>query len=152
MFTRIVTVIAATAIAAALAALAACGHQAPALPPPATLAKIPGTTVQQVRLTAQAVERLGIATGKVRLAKVAVDGRGRPHKVIPYAAVVYDTRGSSWAYVQTAPMTYRREPITITDIDGAVAVLASGPAVGAAVVTVGAPELLGTEYNISGEQ
>jgi Cu/Ag efflux pump CusA len=148
MFTRIATGLG----AAALAFLAACGHQDPGLRSPATLTKIAGSTVQQVQLTTPAVHRLGIATAAVRLATVAVDGRSRPHKVIPYAAVVYDTRGSAWAYVQTAPRTYRREPITITDIQGTIAVLASGPAVGTAVVTVGAPELLGTEYNISGEQ
>jgi hypothetical protein len=148
MFTKIAACIG----AAALAVLAGCGHHAPALRPPATLTKIPGSTVQQVRLTATAVHRLGIATAAVRLATVTADGRTRLHKVIPYAAVVYDTRGSSWAYVMTAPRTYRREPITIIDIQGAIAVLAIGPAVGAAVVTVGAPELLGTEYNISGEQ
>jgi hypothetical protein len=66
--------------------------------------------------------------------------------------VVYDTDGSSWTYVNTAPRTYVREPIVITRIEGSVAVLSSGPPLGAAVVTVGAAELLGTEYNISGEQ
>jgi hypothetical protein len=148
MSTKIATCIG----AAALVLLAGCGHQAPTLPPPATLTKIPGSTVQQVQLSSVAAHVLGIATTAIRLAKVAVDGKSAPHEVIPYAAVVYDTRGSSWAYVVTAPRTYRRERITITDIRGAIAVLAKGPAVGDAVVTVGAPELLGTEYNISGEQ
>jgi hypothetical protein len=148
MFTKIVICIG----AAALAILAGCGHRAPALPPPATLTKIPGSTVQQVRLSGVALHELGIATTAVRLATVAVDGKSAPYEVIPYAAVVYDTRGASWAYVVTAPRTYRREPITIIDIRGAIAVLAKGPAVGDAVVTVGAPELLGAEYNISGEQ
>ncbi len=148
MFTRIATGIG----AAALALLPACAHETPELRPPATLTKIPGSAVQQVQLTAPAVHRLGIATAAVRMVAIAVDGRSEPRKVIPYAAVVYDTDGSAWTYVNTAPRTYRREPVTITDIDGDTAVLASGPAVGAAVVTVGAPELLGTEYNISGEE
>jgi hypothetical protein len=66
--------------------------------------------------------------------------------------VVYDHDGSTWTYVNTAARTYERKPITVTDIDGQVALLSAGPAAGTPVVTVGAAELLGTEYNISGEE
>ena len=54
--------------------------------------------------------------------------------------------------MNTAARTYVRQPITIAAILGSTAVLSSGPPVGAAVVTVGAAELLGTEYDISGEE
>ena len=54
--------------------------------------------------------------------------------------------------MNTAATTYQRKPITVTEIDGAVAQLSAGPPAGSAVVTVGAAELLGTEYNISGEE
>jgi hypothetical protein len=54
--------------------------------------------------------------------------------------------------VNTAADTYQRKPITVTGIDGAVALLSTGPPAGTQVVTVGAAELLGTEYNISGEE
>jgi hypothetical protein len=54
--------------------------------------------------------------------------------------------------VNTAAKTYERKPITVTEIDGTTALLSAGPAVGTAVVTVGAAELLGTEYDISGEE
>jgi hypothetical protein len=120
--------------------------------PPATLAKIPGSAVEQVRLTGSAVRVLGIATAAVREVTVAVAGRARPREIIPYSAVVYATDGSAWAYVNVAPRTYQRQPITIAAVSGDTAVLTSGPRAGAEVVTVGAPELLGTEYNISGEQ
>ena len=66
--------------------------------------------------------------------------------------MVYDTDGSTWTYVNTAARTYERKPVTVTDIEGAVAPLSAGPAAGTPVVTVGAAELLGTEYNISGEE
>jgi hypothetical protein len=66
--------------------------------------------------------------------------------------VVYDTDGSSWTYVEIAADTYVRQPITVTLIRGDVALMSAGPAVGAQVVTVGSAELLGTEYNISGEE
>ena len=98
------------------------------------------------------MHRVGIVTQPVRAATVALSGRRATHKVIPYSAVVYDTDGSTWTFVNTAARTFVREPIGIDAIQGQVAVLDRGPAIGAAVVTVGAPELLGTEYEISGEQ
>ena len=72
--------------------------------------------------------------------------------MIPYSAVVYDNDGSTWTYVATAPRTFLRQRIAVGEISGDTAILVSGPALGAAVVTVGAPELLGTEYDISGEE
>jgi hypothetical protein len=54
--------------------------------------------------------------------------------------------------VETAARTFMRERITVRVIRGGTAVVSRGPAAGAMVVTVGAPELLGTEYNISGEE
>ena len=66
--------------------------------------------------------------------------------------MVYDNDGSTWAFVNTGPRTFVRQRITVGEIQGSTAVLTAGPAPGAVVVTVGAPELLGTEYNISGEE
>ena len=82
----------------------------------------------------------------------AAPGTAGAAKVVPYAAVVYDTDGSSWTYVETAADTYVRQPITVTVIRGDAALVSAGPRVGAQVVTVGSAELLGTEYNISGEE
>lgn len=83
---------------------------------------------------------------------MAASGQRHAGEVIPYSAVVYDTDGSTWTYVNTKPRTFVRERISINAIEGFSALLSRGPAVGTAVVTVGAPELLGTEYEISGEQ
>jgi hypothetical protein len=85
MFTRIATGIGAAAVAVVVAA---CGHTTAELQPSAKVTKIPGSAVQQVELTAPALQRLGIATTAVRVTNVALDGRIRPHKVIPYSAVV----------------------------------------------------------------
>ncbi|HEV2241519.1 MAG TPA: hypothetical protein VGR98_10795 [Streptosporangiaceae bacterium] len=129
--------------------LAGCGGAAsPADPPPASLRAIPGSPVKEVLLTARAEQRLGIVTQPVRAAAGPSGGR----EVIPYAAVVYDNDGSTWTYVNITGRTFVRQPIVINAIQGSEAVLDRGPAVGAPVVTVGAPELLGTEYDISGEQ
>ena len=133
----------------AAAILAGCATAAPEQAPPALIKPVAGSQIPQLQLTGRAVQRLGIVTQPVRQTRAA----GRPaHEVIPYSAVVYDTDGSTWTYVNTAARTYERKPITVTEIDGEVARLSAGPPAGADVVTVGAAELLGTEYNISGEE
>ena len=133
----------------AAAILAGCATAAPAETPPALIKPVAGSQIPQLQLTEQAVHRLGIVTQPVRPTTTA----GQPgREVIPYSAVVYDTDGSTWTYVNTAARTYERKPITVTEIDRETALLSAGPAVGTAVVTVGAAELLGTEYNISGEE
>jgi len=133
--------------------LAGCGAaQAPEAPPPATVRPVAGSPIPRLQLTDQAIRRLGVATQPVRMATVTIAGRRGLEKVIPYAAVIYDNDGSTWTYVNTAPRTFTRERITVLVIRGNVTVLSAGPAVGSPVVTVGAPELLGTEYNISGEE
>jgi hypothetical protein len=131
--------------------LAGCGSAAPADVPPATVTQIAGSQVARLQLTGQAIQRLGIVVQPVRAAPTA-KGRAGVREVIPYSAVVYDTDGSTWAYANTAARTYVRQPITIATIQGNVVVLSAGPPVGTGVVTVGAAELLGTEYDISGEE
>jgi hypothetical protein len=133
----------------AAAILAGCAAATPDETPPALIKPVAGSQIPQLQLTERAVQRLGIVTQPVRPTRAA----GQPtHEVIPYSAVVYDHDGSTWTYVNTAARTYERKPITVTDIDGQVALLSAGPAAGTPVVTVGAAELLGTEYNISGEE
>jgi hypothetical protein len=139
--------------AAAGLLIAACGSASALVEEtPATVKPVPGSSVQQVQLSAAATHRLGIETQAVRAAAGANSGRSGTHKVIPYSAVVYDTDGSTWTYVEGAARTFMRNRITVADIEGYTAVLTKGPAVGAQVVTVGAPELLGAEYDISGEE
>jgi len=134
----------------AAAILAGCAAATPAETPPALIKPVAGSQIPQLQLTERAIQRLGIVTQPVRQMTTTA---GQPaHEVIPYPAVVYDHDGSTWTYVNTAARTYEREPITVTDIAGQVALLSAGPAAGTPVVTVGAAELLGTEYNISGEE
>jgi hypothetical protein len=133
----------------AAAILAGCATATPAETPSAVIKPVADSPIPELQLTEQAVQRLGIVTQPVRPMAMA----GQPvHEVIPYSAVVYDTDGSTWTYVNIAARTYERKPITVTAVDGQTALLSAGPAVGTAVVTVGAAELLGTEYNISGEE
>ena len=110
-----------------------------------------GAIAEKPELTGRAIQRLGIVVQPVRAAPAA-GGQTGGREVIPYSAVVYDTDGSTWTYANTAVRTFVRQPITIAAIQGNLAVLSGGPPVGTEVVTVGAAELLGTEYDISGEE
>jgi hypothetical protein len=67
------------------------------------------------------------------------------HKVVPYAAVYYDPKGVAWVYVNTAPLTFMRQRITIERVIGDLALLSSGPEVGTRVASVGAALLYGAE-------
>jgi hypothetical protein len=70
---------------------------------------------------------------------------GKPQKVIPYSAVLYDPHGNSWTYTNPEPLVFIRHRIEVESIEGDHAVLQHGPATGATVVTVGAAELFGVE-------
>jgi hypothetical protein len=106
---------------------------------------------QPARLTVseRGVERLGLRTEPVR--PLAGQPNGAT-EVISYSAVVYDADGKSWAYSSPAPRTYIRVPLEINSITGKTVLLKSGPPVGTQVVVVGAPELVGAEAGISGEE
>jgi hypothetical protein len=113
---------------------------------PATLQAVPGSDLQRVALTARAAERLGIAMTAVTEDVVA--GSATPLKVIPYASVVYDAEGATWAYTSPKPLTFVRTPVTVANIAGERAFLSAGPDTGTKVVTVGTAELFGSEQEI----
>lgn len=134
-------------ILAALA-LAACAETSasnvPSKVQPAQVEKIEGTELNRVILTEKAAQRLDLQTAPVR--EEQVDGKQR--LVVPYSAVIYDLEGKTWIYINSAPLTYVREPITIDYIEGDMAVLVDGPATGTEVATVGVPELYGADTGI----
>ena len=84
------------------------------------------------------------ASTRVRV-ELQMAGTEDKQKVVPYNAVYYDAKGAPWVYVNTAPLTYERQRITVSRVVGNVAVLSDGPALGTPVVTVGAALLYGTE-------
>lgn len=134
---------------AAVLAITVTGCSSPeeaAPEPPSVVEDIPGSEVKAVTLRADAAEAIGLETAAVSKASAA----GR--LTIPYAAVVYYLDGSTWTYTQTGDHKYQRAPITVAGIAGDVATLTAGPAVGTPVVVVGAPEVLGAELEIDGEQ
>ena len=115
-----------------------------AIEPPSHVEPVEGSELSRVTLSERAAQRLGIETAEV--SSEEIDGKLQP--VIPYGAVIYDANGATWAYTSPELLTFVRHPITIDAIEGDRAWLSEGPADGTAVVSVGAAELYGTEYEV----
>ncbi len=105
----------------------------------AQVTPIPGTDRKAILLTERAVQRLDITTVPV------TSGHSL---VVPYAAVMYDTDGSTWVYTNPEPLRYVRHHIEVDRIEGDQAILSDGPPIGTAVVTRGAAELFGVEFGV----
>jgi len=112
----------------------------------ATVEPIAGSDVARVTLSEDAARRLDITTAPI----TELGGR-TARTAIPYAAVLYDPNGDTWAYTNPEPLVFIRSPIRVVTIEGSTAVLSAGPPAGTRVVTVGAAELLGTEYEVGEE-
>jgi hypothetical protein len=109
---------------------------------------IAGSELNRLTLTARAAERLDIKTAPIAEAQVTHAGTSTLQKVIPYSAVLYDSQSNAWVYTNPQPLVYVRQGITIDYFDGDRAVVSEGPTTGTAVVTVGAAELFGTEFEV----
>ncbi len=114
---------------------------------PATIERLQGEEPTRVTLTEEAAKRLDIQTATV--ADAAANGKHQ--KAVPYAAILYDTQGRTWTYTNPQPFVFVRHPITVDSIKGDQAILSEGPDIGAAVVTVGAEELYGSETEFAEE-
>jgi hypothetical protein len=104
---------------------------------PYTLEPVEGQDVLRVILTQSAREHLGIET-------MPVQKRGS-RLVVPYDAVYLDAHGGFWVYTNPEPLVFVRAPIEIVHETSSRAFLTDGPPAGTQVVTVGAPELYGSE-------
>jgi len=127
--------------------LGACGQTSSATAgkiAPAKVEKVDGTEFNRVVLTDKAAQRLNIQTAPVREEQL----NGTQRKVIPYSAVIYGLKGETWTYTSPAPLTFVRQLITIDHIDGDNVFLVDGPPAGTMIVTVGVPELYGTDTGI----
>jgi hypothetical protein len=102
---------------------------------PARVERIGQTNLNRVILTADASKRLDIQTAQIT-----------DPKVVPYAAMFYDLRGTTWVYTNPAPLTFVRQSISVDSINGDRALLSVAIPIGTKVVIVGAPELYGTEF------
>ena len=107
---------------------------------PYELEPIEGTDLQRVKLSDETAARIDLQTASVRPA-----GRGT---AVPHAALIYNPDGDVFVYTRPAPQTYVRAAVTVRRVEGGQALLSDGPPAGTVVVTVGAAELLATEYEI----
>jgi hypothetical protein len=97
--------------------------------------------LKKVTLTKEGAERTGLKTEKVR--------ESGGDKVVPYAALIYDTEGKTYVYTAPKPLTYLREEVKVDRIAGNRVLVSKGPSAGTEVVTVGAAEVYGTELEIA---
>jgi hypothetical protein len=97
--------------------------------------------VQQVTLTAQAARRVDLATAAVRAS-------GRRRTSIPYAALIYDATGRTYAFVSLEPLVFVRERLDVDHVSGDRVVLRHGPPTGTRVVTTGAAEVYSAEFGV----
>jgi hypothetical protein len=86
-----------------------------------------------------------LPAGKKVRVEMALDGDGKQRNTVPYAAVIYDSKGVAWVYTNPEPLSFVRHRATIDFIEGDVAVLTDGPPLGTKVVMEGASELYGAE-------
>jgi hypothetical protein len=66
--------------------------------------------------------------------------------VVPWASVLYDFNGGAWVYEQLGNQSYTRRRVDVHHVAGKDAILTRGPEPGTKVVTLGAPEIFGTEF------
>ena len=115
--------------------------------PSVKVEELQGEEPTRETLTEDAAKRLDIQTAAVQDAEV----NGTKRAVIPYAAIIYDTEGATWVYLNPEPLTFVRHPITVDDIKGDQAFLSDALPSGSAVVTVGVAELYGAESEFEEE-
>ena len=70
---------------------------------------------------------------------------GRPS---PTTALIYGADGTTFVYTVSGPGSFVREAVEVARVEGRMAELLAGPRAGVQVVTVGAAEVYGTEFEV----
>jgi hypothetical protein len=107
---------------------------------PYSLEPVKGTDLNRVKLSDEVARRIDLQTAELRSSGTS--------KRIPYEALIYNPEGKVFVYTKPKAETYMRAPVTVARVAGNQVVLSSGPPAGTLIVTVGAAELLATEYEI----
>ena len=111
---------------------------------PVTIEKIEGTELSKLTLEERAVQRLDLQLADVT--EQQIDGAAK--LVVPFGSVFYDANGVAWVYTNVEGYSYVRAQLTIERIEGDLAILSAGPAVGTKIVSVGAALLYGAEHGV----
>ena len=135
----------AAAACALLLSLTACAQSSAVTPAaageaPAKVEKNATTGIAKLTVTEHGLTRIDLKTEPVAA------GTGTD-VLLPYASLLYDANGKTWVYTNPAPRVFERQAVTVTKVEAGVVTASAGPAVGTSVVTVGAVELFGTEFN-----
>ena len=101
---------------------------------------IAGTDLNRVTMADKTAALVPVKTASVRK-------RGE-RTLAPHQALIYNPEGEVFVYTKPKPQTYVRAPVAVVDVKGDWAVLSDGPPAGTEIVTLGAAELLATEYEI----
>jgi hypothetical protein len=107
---------------------------------PYTLEPVKGTDLNRVKLSDEIAKRIDVQTVEVR-----ANGK---RKIVPHLALIYNPEGKVYVYTRPMPETYVRAPVKVDRVVGNRVLLSDGPPAGTVIVTVGAAELLATEYEI----
>jgi hypothetical protein len=107
---------------------------------PYTLQPIKGTDLNRVKLPDEIAKRIDLQTVEVR-----ASGKW---KIVPHEALIYNPEGKVYVYTKPKAETYIRAPVRVDRVVGDRVRLSAGPPARTLIVTVGAAELLATEYEI----
>lgn len=90
----------------------------------------------------------GLVPGQRVRVRLALSGKGKTRKVVPYSALIYDPNGETWVYTSSSPRTFVRQEVEVDYIEGDMAVLDEGPSPGTVIAVVGVAELYGAEFKV----
>jgi hypothetical protein len=139
--------LAAAVCAALVFSLPACAQTAAVTPvaevanAPARVDKNAATGIAKLTVSERGLERLDLKTD---LVKTGASGTGIS---LPYAALLYDADGKTWVYTSPTPQTFERQEVIVARIEAGVVTATAGPPAGTTIVTVGAAELFGAEFD-----
>lgn len=140
MMRRNTWIIVAIALLLPLSGCGKAGEKKVAAVPPAKVEPTSEKGIRRIILSDHAAKRIGIETGQVSGAEGRLEA--------PYSALLYDTTGAEWVYTNPEGKTYKRAPVKVDRIEGDKMYLLKGPDAGTRVVTVGAAELYGAEFEV----
>lgn len=117
---------------------------------PAVVTPVDGN-LPRIQLTDDAASRIGLTLTTVSAASGPSRADGPQPEAVAAGAVVYDSAGATWVFVQQGHLTFQRARVVVSRVVGDTAMLRSGPPVGAEVALVGVAEIKGAEEGVPGE-
>ena len=119
---------------------------------PAVITPVEGSEdLHRIQLTEDAAVRIGLTLTTVSAAARSSPADGAHPESVAAGAIVYDSGGTTWVFVQQEHLTFQRAQVVVSRVVGNTAVLRSGPPVGSQVALVGVAEIKGAEEGVPGE-